>query len=48
MVCEFSTIQTVLMALKLISHNPNSTHGSLEKSIDPNNTHGHICENDMM
>ena len=28
LVCDFSTIQIVLMALKLISHNPNSSHGS--------------------
>ena len=28
LVCNFSTIQKVLMAHKLISHNPNSTQGS--------------------
>ena len=28
LVCEKSTFQMVLMALKLISHNPNSSHGS--------------------
>ena len=27
LVCDFRTIQIIFMALKLISHNPNSTHG---------------------
>ena len=29
LVCDFSTIQMVLMALRLISHNPNSTQTKL-------------------
>ena len=35
LVCDFSTIQIVLMALKLISHNPNSPHGSGVKYTEP-------------
>ena len=34
-VCNFIKIQIVLMALKLLAHNPNSTHGSVFSTQSP-------------